>query len=248
MGGNSDGVDCGGCSAAVAPIDDACSCNGDGSVGCSNNAECAGFGGTCECFLHPPLHFNPGGTPICVTDRISGAMGGSVDTVSGTASLTAPTRETIYIGFGQQQACPICDAGLCNGGPRDGLACSVDGSDATFGDVSYDCPPNPLSNITGTGFGQPINLTTGSFSLPFNLACDAPLGGYDCACSTCTLNNQIACNSDAECAAVFAGTCRTDSLHGGVSRAPNGCGDLVCSPDPSLQPQYGRVPHNHEVK
>jgi len=144
-----------------------------------------------------------------------------------------PSRYRIYLGDSQDRPCPKCIAGACLGGARNGLACSVDASDATFGPVSYDCPPDPFDNISGSGVISNLNYTTGPASLPFALACDAPLGALDCACSTCSLNNAITCNSNAECAAHAAGVCRTDGLHGGASRTPNNCNDFICSPDPN---------------
>jgi hypothetical protein len=58
-------------------------------------------------------------------------------------------------------------------------------------------------------------------SLPFGLPCDPPLGAYSCACSTCSLDNTVACNSNADCPGL--GVCRTDGLHGGALRVPDKC-------------------------
>ena len=39
--------------------------------------------------------------------------------------------------------------GTCNGGLQNGLSCDVNGSQAAFGPVSFDCPPASASNISG---------------------------------------------------------------------------------------------------
>lgn len=233
--------ECENCSTSgVTSPPEACRCNGDGSVLCSVDGDCAGFGGTCQCHMGPPMHLSAGGLALCVRPVLASALTGSADPTTGDVSLSGTVRFLIHSGLSILRPCPTCAGGTCHGGARDGLACSVDGSDATFGDVSYDCPPNPASNISGTGLRIPVSFTTGSVSLPAAVPCDAPLNFLDCACSTCSLDNTIPCNSDAECSGVGAGVCRTDGGHGGPFRKPNECSDLACSPDPSLEPNEGK--------
>jgi hypothetical protein len=227
--------DCASCTATgIAPPDDACRCNGDASVICSVDGDCAGFGGDCRCFYGPPAPYSAGGTPACVQTEIYGPMGGDFQPGTGDLSVTIPVNVRIYIGISQLEPCPVCDAGVCSDGARAGLGCSVDASDATFGDVSYDCPPSLASNISGAGVETTFDFSTGMLSMPMALPCDSFFSAFDCACSTCSLDNTIACNSDAECATASAGVCRTDGLHGGSLRSPNACDDLVCSPDDPL--------------
>jgi len=226
-------ADCGSCaSSTVAPPADACRCNGDTSVGCTTDPDCAGFGGSCQCFYGPPAPFNAGGTPACVTTRVDGTMSGSLDPATGAIDLHVPLRVNIYIGIAQAQPCPLCDAdtGTCDGGARNGLACTVDATDATFGSVSYDCPPSFGANITGVGLKTTVDYTTGSASLPFGTNCGGFLGAFDCACAVCSLDPSITCNSDSECALFGAGTCTASGGAGG-QRRPNNCDDLTCSPD-----------------
>jgi len=103
--------------------------------------------------------------------------------------LDLAIRAAIHTGIALNQPCPICVGdttaqdgstdGLCAGGLRDGGACDVQGFDATFAageGISLDCPPDPLSNISGAGLQLALDLTTGSASLPFNVSCDFPLG------------------------------------------------------------------------
>jgi hypothetical protein len=231
-------ADCASCaSTSVDPSADACRCNGDASVQCTADVDCGGIGGPCECFYGPPTPYVAGSTPVCVVTRIAGSMSGSLDPATGDVSLTIPALLRIHTGVSFDSPCPHCTGDVCAGGARDGLGCSVDGSDATFGTVSYDCPPDPFANLTGIGISTTVDYTTGTLSLPFALACDPPFGAYACACSTCSLDNSIACNDDADCAG--AGVCRTDGGHGGATRLPNACYDFTCSPDPGDGPNEG---------
>jgi hypothetical protein len=86
------------------------------------------------------------------------------------------------------------------------LSSSVDASDATYGDVSYDCPPSPIYTISGGGLKTLVDYTTGGVSLPFGTACDWPLGAFDCAVAS-------------------AGTCGGG---GASTRYPNSCSDGAC--------------------
>jgi hypothetical protein len=163
-----------------------------------------------------------------VLSKIDGAMSGGLDPSTGDVSLDIPLRHRIYLGLAIDSPCPRCVAGACTGGQRNGLACTVDASDETFGDVSYDCPPSAAGNISGTGLLTNVEYTTGAASMPFGNTCDAPLGFLNCACGSCSLNTALTCNTTAECSAVFAGVCNRGT---GNPRQPNGCDDLVCSPD-----------------
>jgi hypothetical protein len=224
-------ADCANCTttAITSPIG-ACRCSSDPTALCSTpGAACLGSG-TCECFYGPPTPYVGAGSPACVLSKVEGSMAGGLDPTTGEVTLDVPLRHKIYLGISQQSPCPQCNGGFCAGGARSGLACNVDATDATFGAVSYDCPPSVGVNITGSGLLTDVSFTTGSVSLPFNTPCDPPLSGSMCPCAVCSGNTQVACNSDAECAAVAAGTC-TSKGPSGASRRPNDCSDLTCSPD-----------------
>jgi hypothetical protein len=199
--------DCANCvSTGVDFADQACRCKDDQAFECTNDNDCAAAGGECWCYLNPPTHINAGGLPLCLTMRAAGDLEGSYDPATGDTSLSAPLYLQTYVGISQLQPCPVCSGNICDGGARDGMACIFDGLDSTFGRVSYDCPPSPLAVVAG-GPGQQmkLELTTGAFSLPFNVPCDPPLGALKCACSTCSLDNDIPCNSNADCSAVGGG-------------------------------------------
>lgn len=187
-------------------------------------------GETCIPYFGPPLPLSAAGTPTCVVNKIGTELSGTANLATGESDTSVDNVAMVYTGLGQNRPCPTCESGACNGGARNGLACTVDGVSEVFGETSYDCPPAAAGNISGSGLKIGLDLTDDAVSLPFALPCDPPLGALDCSCSTCTGDNTIGCNSDAECAAAAAGTCRTDGLHGGAGRVPNGCGDGTCEP------------------
>jgi hypothetical protein len=230
-----DCINCTGASPSV-PADH-CRCDGDASVQCGDDTDCAEVGGTCTCYFAPPTHVSSI-APYCTMTPITSPMAGSADLAAGTVSLDVEIRQRIGYGGGHITICPVCVSGLCDGGARDGLACTPDAVDPSFGDTSFDCPPQPGANLTGQGVAVRLSLSTEALSLPFHLPCDAPLSDLSCACSTCSLDNRIACNSDAECEDLGAGVCRTDGLHDGDARRPNSCSDHVCTSDP-LDPGDG---------
>jgi hypothetical protein len=247
------GDDCASC--ALAPSCDGgnCRCAHDPSIECTTpfvGGPPCGFS-YCAFYLGPPLPLSAGGGAICVMNAVSTPLAGVIDVGTGESSIAIDTVAKGYAGISQPQPCPVCVGdtlfddgardGTCQGGARNGLACDADAESTSYGATSYDCPPTAVSNITGAGLKIPLDLTSESATLPFALPCDPPLAALDCVCSVCTLDNSRSCNSDAECATAGAGTCRTDGLHGGAPRMPNGCDGQACSadPDPSATPGAG---------
>ena len=191
----------------------------------------------CAYFLSPPAPLSSSNTPVCSMFRLENDITGSFNVETGDVEQDLAIRAAIHTGIALNQPCPICAGdttaqdgstdGLCSGGLRDGEACDVQGFDATFAageGISLDCPPDPLSNISGAGLQLALDLTTGSVTLPFNVSCDFPLGGEACACGVCSNDSAQAGNSDVECP---GGTCTSSG--GGQSRAPNSCADGVCT-------------------
>jgi hypothetical protein len=227
------GNDCTSCTVTAGCDTGNCRCSNDITLECNTPFAAGGVcgAGTCRVFFGPPLPLSASGTPTCVVNEITSELVGTANLATGESDTSVENRALVYTGISQSRPCPTCVGNVCQGGQRNGLACSIDGTSETFGDVSYDCPPTTLSNISGSGLKINLDLTDGTVNLPFALPCDPPLGGLDCSCSTCTGDNSIGCNSDAECAAAGAGTCRTDGLHGGALRQPNFCsGNCVAVP------------------
>lgn len=216
-----------------------CRCSNDVSLECDEpfgpDADDCG-GNVCRALLGPPQPFSRAGTPVCTILELFEDVIGNADVTNGDSVIDIALTERIHTGIAQDQPCPVCDGSVCNGGERNGLPCDVDGieSYSDLGDVSLDCPPSAASNISGAnGLRARATLQTGTSSLTATLPCDPPFGAESCLCSVCTGDGTLACNSDAECTVVGAGTCRTDGLHSGVDRVPNSCSDGICLDDGS---------------
>jgi hypothetical protein len=192
-------------------------------------------GARCSYHLFPPMHWYAAGTPACIIDRIVG-LGSSLSFDQlGAFDLVIERVADVALGIAQSHPCPLCNGdmtandgvrdGTCNGGARNGLACDVNGTDATFGSSSLDCPPsNPMLTFQNLSHGHV--LSSASASLPFGDACDAPYGSMSCACGVCSGDNSVACNGDSDCAALTLGTCEKGA--NGASRKPNVCSDNTC--------------------
>jgi hypothetical protein len=236
---------CSACTVASSCEGDNCRCEHDNSLVCDEpfgpDADDCG-GNDCEMFFGPPLPVPASGIPVCLLNNVDQAMTGTADFSSGEISLDLDLRTFVHLGEAQNRQCPFCESGVCNGGERNGLACDVDAS-SDFGDVSYDCPPTEVSNLSGLGGIQyALTLGTSLSTLPLDVPCDPPLEAFDCACSVCTGDLTLACNSDLECSDVGAGTCMTSGLHGGADRVPNLCNDLTCTPTGGDQGQCNGGP------
>ncbi len=205
------------------------SCAADPATSCSSDAECV------------TADSSPCDAGLCIG---SGANAGNsckndADCITDVGPCNGDTPQD-----GQRD-------GVCLGGQADGQPCDIQGLNSTFGPVSLDCPPLSDANISGVGLNIVLPLTTGSQSMSFDNACDAPISGMACACGICSLNtdlpcvndasctsicnggncsldNATVCTTNADCSASSAGTC-TD-IGDGVPRVPNGCNDLTCTP------------------
>jgi hypothetical protein len=221
--------DCTSCSATASCTEGNCRCSNNITIECDEpfgvDVDDCGAG-TCRLFFGPPLPLSAAGTPTCVVNEIASELVNTANIATGESDTAIDNTAIVHLGISQSQPCPTCVGGFCDGGARDTLACGVDGS-SPFGDVSYDCPPDALGNISGAGLKIGLDLTDDAVSMPFALDCDSPLGALDCACSTCSLDNTVACETNADCPGL--GVCRTDGLHGGALRQPNGCNDLTCN-------------------
>jgi hypothetical protein len=207
----------------VSALPDACRCSGDASLTCDTDADCAAAGGDCQCFIGAPSSISAGGNPICMTQEIVGEMNGWIVPATGEMELVAPLRSDIHLGILQTQPCPICQAGTCVGGQRDGLACTVDADNGAFGEVSYDCPPSAAFNLTPQGITTRVTFTSSPRSLP-PLPCAGGPADATCTCGTCTGDTQQPCRGDTDCADLGLGTCVSAPY---LNR--NGCSDGVCT-------------------
>ncbi|MBC8293519.1 MAG: hypothetical protein H8E45_10190 [Proteobacteria bacterium] len=233
-------ADCANCNVTEDPSPGYCRCSNDITTTCDQPfaADVANCGGNiCDCFFGPPLSLSSSGTPVCVINQITTPLSCNCDGITGECNGTCDIAlvSRLHSGIGQTRPCPTCEGGTCNGGPRDGLACTVDATHPDFGPGAIECPPDPGSKISDLAIS--LSLTHGVASMPFGTQCDAPLAASSCACAVCSGDSTVGCNSDAECAALGAGTC--DSNGGGAARFPNACSDGVCGVDDVASGQEG---------
>jgi hypothetical protein len=192
-------------------------------------------GSTCECYVRVPSPIVAGGVPSCTVSVASNNPTGTWNVETGAGDVQIVERLKIFNGNSTLSPCPTCDGdtpgdgvadGTCNGGQSHGLSCEAHASDPSYphpggGFYSIDCMPNSAANITGNGLLLSHTETTGTSTLTAALPCSAPNGSLMCACMVCSLNSSVGCSSNADCAAVSAGTC--NSLGGGASTLPDSC-------------------------
>jgi hypothetical protein len=95
--------------------------------------------------------------------------------------------------------------GLCLNGSTPNQACDVGGINPSFpaisgnieggGGYSLDCMPSVGINISGVGLDLNVTQTTGTSVLESTLPCD----GGNCACKTCSADEEAPCNKDSDC-------------------------------------------------
>jgi len=219
-----------------------CRCMDDPTVKCSEiggvDAACPmGVNGqVCQCMFGPPLPLSAAGVPVCVVNRFAGDFTGSTQEV-GEYDVGTTTRALVHNGIKVTQPCPICvgDAspnsgnsagGTCSGGPRNGLACDENAEHPDFGPTSFDCPPDPLGNQTGTGLRLALRFTSGSVSFTAAVSGANSQPGSVSHCSQCTGDDKVGCSSNADCTGI--GTCGQNL--GADNPKQNGCdgGDSDC--------------------
>src|SRR5690606_17432800 len=116
--------------------------------------------------------------------------------------------------------------GTCNYGGEmggTGTTCDVNATSADFGPTSFDCQPSVGKNISGaSGLQLALTFKSGSDSITASITGGACSTGT-CHCLQCSGDSSIGCSSDADCAAVGAGTCT-----GGTESRQNDCSGLDC--------------------
>jgi len=220
-----------------------CRCENNPTTKCSTigGADAACGGGTCQCMFGPPLALSAGGTPTCVVNRFAGDFTGSTGVV-GEYDVTTRTRALVHTGINQLQPCPVCTGGTsgniggtgtCNGGPRNGLSCTTNAVNPDFGASSFDCPPDPLANISGAGLALALQFSSGTKTVTAGISNASYCASGTCHCSVCSGDVLVGCSSDAECIAAGAGTCGANL--GVQNPSQNKCdgGPSNCVADPA---------------
>jgi hypothetical protein len=238
--------DCAECSLSIDPLKDTprafCRCAGAAANSCDtingpDTDDCGAVNNVCQCYFGPPLSISSGGTPVCVVNQIRQDYEGTVDVGTGQWRDRIRLASLVHLGISTVEPCPTCQDdvtpndgvrdGTCQGGLLAGTgACDVNGIHPSFGPSSLDCPPNPITNVSGGGLLIDLKASNEPQSLPFSLPCDAPPAGKLCPCRVCSGNANLGCSSDADCAEIGAGTC---TAGGGAGVKQNQCADGVCS-------------------
>jgi hypothetical protein len=174
----------------------ACVAGDSHGLPCRSNADCA-FPGTCTgtqsgCLFGAPQPIANGSDPassFCVVNRIDADAAGRA-TCAGYGFTNLVLGADVYLTGDVDgnapngvQPCPVCEAGSCVGGPRNGMACVAAGTDlgAAY-PTSHDCPPPPAAFI-GT-LAVPLTLATGGGSLTA-ADTDGPAGQANVFCGFC---------------------------------------------------------------
>jgi hypothetical protein len=138
---------------------------------CTTDADCPHTGqagsvaaGSCvdkpNCLFGTPLPIENGGLSTCVINTIGTAPGGSIVQGTGDARLNLPLRSHTFIRPNTASTpCPVCVAGACSYGPRQGMPCTGVG---TVG-VTIECPPPPDNGAYLPEFNVSLSpLSTGA--------------------------------------------------------------------------------------
>ncbi len=216
-------------------------CSGNTRTKCTVNSDCTTAGGTCEFFFGSPLPLAAGGVSTCVSNQISGAITGTLNVETGTASTTAALISRVYSGPTSAGPCPKCvgDAtandgtrgGSCDSGQNAGQTCDINGTSPNlfWSSTSLDCPP--LSG--GLIATLPIDLTNSTGTRTKSLTAASPncravgFTSNKCMCDTC--NNLAAnpCSSNADCP--NSGRCVGGTNAGKACTTATECPSGTCS-------------------
>ena len=232
-----------------------CRCESDATAVC-DTIEGADFddcgGGMCHCMLGPPQAASASSVPLCIVHRLASDFPAGSTPEMGEYEVLAPLRTIVHTGISHVQPCPICvgDAtpndgirtGTCEDGDRDGMDCDENAEHPDYGPVSYDCPPDPLANISGAGVRLAPWFSSGNLSLTAARPASAGVcTNGPCHCGACTGDPHAGCANDLECAAFGLGTCgaavpvasQQNQCTGGTANClSDGVGNGTCNAGP----------------
>jgi hypothetical protein len=159
-----------------------------GSCRCANNirtvcdqpftADADDCGGAvCDCYLGAPFPLSSGGTPVCVLNRFSQDISGTVNVDEGSGSIDADLRARVFLGASTTSPCNPCGGRCLN--------------DASFCNRDEDCPGStctldtqPGDGVregvctTGEVAGQTCDPTGYNSSFPAFVTSTGPGGGW----------------------------------------------------------------------
>ena len=147
-------------------------CVGATEQRCAADSDCSS--GSCAYFFGPPIPQAVGGVFVCLVYRVNEARG-TMSPATGTNNLDLDALWSFFVPLAVDQPCPVCSGadvgspGVCAGGDRDGLACTVHATDAVLGNTSFDCPPHAAAPLGDHNLA--IGMTTGTASLHATEVC-----------------------------------------------------------------------------
>ncbi len=236
-------------------------CITDTAITCTTNADCPGAS-PCRFHFGAPLPLSAGGVSVCVTNEITQAVTGTMDVNAGTSQANVILLSRVHNGPTVDRPCPTCEAGLCTAGPHMGDPCTINGSSPSYGDLSYDCPPDVAANIGN--LPVPLDLRTGTQTKTLSAAgpncTQTGFTGLECFCGTCNSASAEPCDENADCpdpagpvgpicagrrcvgGANIGAACSVNSECPGATCSPNAvnskatrpneCDDTVCAANP----------------
>jgi hypothetical protein len=194
-------------------------CAGATWMRCTTDTDC-GASGPCHFFFGPPMPVSGGGVSACLSNEITGSLGGSLTVETGQFSPTLPLQWGVYLGGIIAQPCPRCvgdptandgiTGGTCSGGDRNGQPCDTNATSpiTSFGSTSFDCPPSAATSI-GSLVIPSVPLATSTAAQTRTLSAANPFcsaGGFGssrCQCDTCNSTAPgglpIPCSTNADC-------------------------------------------------
>jgi hypothetical protein len=179
-------------------------CTDQSWLTCASDTDCtdAGASGPCAYFLGAPDPIGVGGIGVCIMNQIAGSVSGTVNPDDGSMQFTLPLARRSFLGP-IAHPCPQCTSGTCDGGPRNGSPCTVQGTAGVFGAVSLDCPVSTGSPIAVVSFAASASSATTARTLTTaNPLCSGVGDSRRCYCDTCNDAGSApfhVCATDADC-------------------------------------------------
>jgi hypothetical protein len=109
----------------------------DPNIECDADNDCGNLPGACafdaQCFFGPPVPIN-GFPSSCVVNTFAADANGTIDTSTGSSSVSINLSSRVYLTLLEDTACPQCVAGACTYGANAGQPCTTVNTDLSSGD------------------------------------------------------------------------------------------------------------------
>lgn len=129
---------------------------------CTFETDCVGtctVSSQCLCYEGAPTPMIAGVTSVCVVQRLTGEVTGTVDVDSGAASIDEPLQLLVHVGISDRQPCPVC-GGVCSNDAE--TLCIFDSDCASGGTCETDDVPRDGVRqgfcVGGRNEGEPCDV------------------------------------------------------------------------------------------